>query len=671
MLSPRVILCLVLLLAAAVLGPIAAPAAPSPAPPAGLGDVALHQMPLFVAPADPPATSYTIRVRLDPEHKRLTGTETIRLVNRTRLSLPALALTWAFAQEGSYTVKIGPVTPPLSPSADGGPTVVPLPVPLAPGETVELSVTFSAPLGSQMYGAWPLIRFHPKLYWEHPTSDDYQVQIDVPAGWRVAAGGREGGDGVWRATQVRSFGALVSPDYQVMETRSGDTLLRAFYRPAGKECAALLLQKAADIVSYYRSQFGFYPFPFLTIVPGMDRAAGGGSPLATGLVAIHGEEQFAEAPPDHFPWIMAHEIGHQYWGECVLDDDDPDWLWIGLGIYMDRAYTRARQLKQDHRAYFLGRYLSGVSQGVNTTIARPAEEIEQADLDYSNIVMHGKGFATISALESVLGQDTFRRVYQQCLDRYRGKRLGAVEFQRFCEAATGEDLNWFFSQWVHSNRQLAYKIAETAGARQGDFYQTSVTVVRTGSLEMPLTVEARFEDGSRQRAVTDRLAVKSELRFASAAPLKEAVLDPDGALPLRQEPVTRLAVEIANLPWSGGGERARTLFPRAKEERIDDAKLWLKLGLNLFEGGQYAQALEAFRTMKELSPEGYGRAIALVWCGHLLDLDGKREEALACYREAKQLGLAGPTRHDQFHMVIDMNWIEARLQTPFVWPSGQ
>jgi hypothetical protein len=518
-----------------------------------------------------------------------------------------------------------------------------------------------------VYGAWPLLRFHPMLYWGRPTHDDYEVRIEVPAGWRVAAGGCEGADGVWRATQVRSFGALASRDYQVMETQSGDTLLRAYYRPAGQECAALLLKTAADAVSYYRSQFGFYPFPFLTIVPGAE-AVTGGCPMATGLVAIHGEERFAEARPDHFRWIMSHEAGHQYWGECVLDDDNPDWLWIGLGVYMDREYTRARQLNQDHRAYFLGRYLSGLIQGVNTTIARPPEEIEQVNFDYNNIVMHGKGFSTISALESVLGQETFRRVYQQCLDQYRGKRLGAAEFQRFCEAATGEDLDWFFSQWVHSNRQLAYKVTSTASERQSDQYRSSVTMVRTGTLEMPLTVEARFADGSRQRAVTDRLAAKSELRFASASPLQEAVLDPDGALPLRAEPVSELAMEIANLPWSGAGARAHALFPRAKEAEITDAKVWFRLGLNLFEVAQYTEALEAFRTANQLAPEN-GQGITLVWCGHLLDLAGKRDEAIACYQQAKQLGLPGVTRHDQFHMVIDMNWIEARLQTPFVWPG--
>ena len=68
----------------------------------------------------------------------------------------------------------------------------------------------------------------------------------------------------------------------------------------------------------------------------------GGYPFATGIVAILGEEQFEKKPRSHWQWITAHEIGHQYWGEYVMDTDSPAWLWIGLGIYADHEYSRAR-----------------------------------------------------------------------------------------------------------------------------------------------------------------------------------------------------------------------------------------------------------------------------------------------------------------------------------------
>jgi hypothetical protein len=47
----------------------------------------------------------------------------------------------------------------------------------------------------------------------------------------------------------------------------------------------------------------------------------------------------------------------------------------------------------------------------------------------------------------------------------------------------------------------------------------------------------------------------------------------------------------------------------------------------------------------------------------------RREEALACYGRAKELGMKDTMRHDQYGIVIDANWIEARLKTPFVRPN--
>ena len=493
----------------------------------------------FVAPAEPLSASYTIDVQLDPEQKRVSGTGTIRLMNRSALTLKTLALAWYSEPEGSFTVKVGGIAPRLSsptPYEFGNVTQVSLPEPLSPGETVELSVTFSSYRPHEVYGAWPVTFFHPKLFWGYPVQDNYAVRIEVPAGWMLAVSGRAGDGGVWQAKGVRDFGIMVSADYQVMEATAGDTLIRCLYRPAGKGCADLLLKTAVDAMNYYREEFGAYPYTFFTIIPGMDRVAGGG-PLATAIVAIHGEERFAEAPADHWRWIVAHEIGHQYWGECVMDADQPDWLWIGLGIYMDRAYTRARGLAKNHREYFTGEYLEGVKEGVDTTLARCPDDMADLPFDYNNIVMHGKGYSVISALEAVLGTETFRRVYQQCLQQCRGKRLGVQAFREFCEQQTGEDLGWFFSQWVFSNRQLAYRIASVNTEAKAGRYTTRVTVERTGTLQMPVPVEVRFVDGSVQRASTNRLSQVSELVFESAAPLTEAVLDPDQALPLRDQPV--------------------------------------------------------------------------------------------------------------------------------------
>jgi hypothetical protein len=56
---------------------------------------------------------------------------------------------------------------------------------------------------------------------------------------------------------------------------------------------------------------------------------------------------------------------------------------------------------------------------------------------------------------------------------------------------------------------------------------------------------------------------------------------------------------------------------------------------------------------------------ALVWEGHLLDLLGRRTEAVAAYQEALKIPGQPSMRHDQYGMTIDKKWVEERLKTPF------
>jgi hypothetical protein len=58
------------------------------------------------------------------------------------------------------------------------------------------------------------------------------------------------------------------------------------------------------------------------------------------------------------------------------------------------------------------------------------------------VVIHSKGYSIISALDVVLGRETFEDIYRKCLNTFGGKRLGWREFQRFCENETGQNQNW-------------------------------------------------------------------------------------------------------------------------------------------------------------------------------------------------------------------------------------
>jgi len=133
-----------------------------------------------------------------------------------------------------------------------------------------------------------------------------------------------------------------------------------------------------------------------------------------------------------------------------------------------------------------------------------------------------------------------------------------------------------------------------------------------------------------------------------------------------------LSKRVHDLPWTGSGDRAPTLFKEAQASNLKDSNTWFKLGMALYDGRSYRSAMACFRRITD--PGGRGCCVSLrfsahVWQGHLYDLLARRMDALKHYESALALekkngGLI--MRHDQYGMVVDRAWVTARLKTPFV-----
>ena len=618
----------------------------------------------FWAPVEPPRAKYLVTVGYSPDTQQLRGTETIRFRNHTRRSIHRLAFRW-FGEILSVRSNGAPASPPPGRHTQH---LYELPLPIEPGRDVELVVDYAAgwPLNPRN-GSQITSFLNPRLWWGFGTHDDYEVEVRVPEGYAFATSGRhDPASGRLVANGVRTFGLFVGKGYETAEADAGGVLVRTVFTRAGRACAERLLRSAVDAIGFYRERFGLYPQTQLSIVPGMAEPAGGYS-AATGLVVVHGQERLADRPEQHWRWIMAHEIGHQYWGEYVLaDGPDPlPWLMLGMGIHADREYRRARGITA---GALEANYARGVAEGNDTTIDLTDEQREAARFDVNNVVDHGKSAALLNALESVLGEDVFEVLYRRCLREYAGRRLGWRELQRLAEAEAGEDLGWFFEQWVRSSKVANYRVAESACAAADGGYTCTVKVERLGQMRMPLIVLARFADGQEQRARTERLADVDVLTFSSSSPLKEAVLAPEGALALIDSASDRqreLVSRIGALRWQGSGREALEVHQALQSgAAVEDPGSLLKLGLLLYDGAHYPEALTVLTKIRDGASASM-RFAARVWEGHVLDLLGRRAEAESRYREALAIPGSPRMRHDQYSMTIDADWARARLLTPF------
>jgi tetratricopeptide (TPR) repeat protein len=122
--------------------------------------------------------------------------------------------------------------------------------------------------------------------------------------------------------------------------------------------------------------------------------------------------------------------------------------------------------------------------------------------------------------------------------------------------------------------------------------------------------------------------------------------------------------------WGKGGSSkiAESYSPSWLEEISGRTEL-LRVGFALYDTEQYAEALDAFTRLEEAArAEGSerGQAVSLIWQGHMLDLLGRREEAVARYQLVVDMGVGGGAQHSQYGLAYQsVPYATERLETPF------
>jgi hypothetical protein len=82
----------------------------------------------------------------------------------------------------------------------------------------------------------------------------------------------------------------------------------------------------------------------------------------------------------------------------------------------------------------------------------------------------------------------------------------------------------------------------------------------------------------------------------------------------------------------------------------------------------YEDALAVFQRMEDkANGDAMEKSVALVWQGHMLDLLGRRQDAVAVYQTAADMNVTDAIRHDQFGLAYSPSKeAKARMDTPFV-----
>jgi tetratricopeptide (TPR) repeat protein len=134
----------------------------------------------------------------------------------------------------------------------------------------------------------------------------------------------------------------------------------------------------------------------------------------------------------------------------------------------------------------------------------------------------------------------------------------------------------------------------------------------------------------------------------------------------------RLARSPAHIVRSMGyGVKSNALIAEAYTRewlnQLDDPGLLLKTGFALYDQRRYEDALAVFRKMTEQTKDNpFYLAVSLIWQGHMLDLLGRRKEAVEVYKRVADMGVTGGMEHSQFGLRYSPSpYAKERMEKPF------
>ncbi len=110
-------------------------------------------------------------------------------------------------------------------------------------------------------------------------------------------------------------------------------------------------------------------------------------------------------------------------------------------------------------------------------------------------------------------------------------------------------------------------------------------------------------------------------------------------------------------------------YTREWLDRFDNLTSFMRAGFALYDVENYAEGLFVFERMQAAAYEGEQKpheAIALIWQGHMLDLLGKRTEAIERYGQAAGMNLEDTWMHGQYELKYSLSpYARERMKSPF------
>jgi len=490
------------------------------------------------------------------------------------------------------------------------------------------------------------------------------MNITVPAGYAVAGSGlgsskpdaNGGAVYTYEFTKPSFPGDIAVMKGQPAKVSSGGITTTLWFRGAQADAANAYGERTAQMLDYFVSLFGLAPYANLTVVQTADGAPNGYS--APGVIFLS-PRAIAKEVNDN---VLANQIARQWW-EVNVSPINRNHMWLENGMAL---YSEGLWAEHDKGASALEQRMHDTDVTALTVDEVPLIQAARLD-DYSPeywALTASKGAAVVSMLRSTMGDEKFFAAIKDFLKQNAWKSVTTADFRAACETASGEELRYFFIQWVENNLAPEFKLEYTIFRTQKGFRVQGKISQDLDTFRMPVDLRIETEGNPEEKRV-EVMGTSSEFSVDTFGKPKSVVIDPGNKV-LRLSPQMRVDVAIRKgEQFVQIGEFADALkeYQRALDTQKTSSMAHYRVGEVFFLQHNYQSAVNEFR--EALNGDNNPKWIEVwshIYMGKIFDITGQRERAVNEYTLAQRTRDNTQNAQDE---------IEKYLHTPYAEKSKE
>jgi aminopeptidase N len=459
------------------------------------------------------------------------------------------------------------------------------------------------------------------------------MKITVPAGFQVIGSGSGSNSGnVWtyEFTKPSFPGDIAVVKGQPVKNSSDSITTTLWFRGPAAAQANAYGAMTAQMVNYFTSIYGLAPYANMTIVETTDGAPNGYA--APGVLYLSPQSITKDVNVN----VLANQIARQWW-EIAVSPVNRNHIWLenGMALYSEALWT----MHEKGETAMTDRMKD---TGVTALTMDNVPLIQSARLeDYSPeywALTASKGAVVIEMLRNTMGDDKFFKALKAFQQQSAWKSVTTEDFRKACEAAMGEELRYFFIQWVESNSAPEFKLEYTIFRTTKGFRVQGRISQDLDTFRMPVDLKIETEGNPETKRI-EVMGTSSEFSVETFGKPKKVTIDP-GHKVLRMSPEVRVEVAIRRgEQLAAVSEYAEALkeYQKALDTQRNSSMAHFRVAQIFFAQHNYQSAANEFREVLngDLQPK-WLEVWTHIYLGNIFDITGQRERAVNEYTQAQR-----------------------------------